>query len=111
MLTSAKGDVADVLSARLGGTWMVEPHGGSGFCSTWLAKAAGRSATHDILFVKSLSTTQGAVLEAEADGLRALATAGCIRSPVVAGCWKSASLDLVVLAMEWLALASNPQRN
>ena len=45
------------------------------------------------------------MLQAEADGLAALAAAGCIKSPAVAGCWIDTSLDLVVLAMEWLDLA------
>jgi fructosamine-3-kinase len=57
------------------------------------------------LFVKSAPATQAAMLQAEADGLAALAAAGCIKSPLVAGCWIDASLDLVVLAMEWLDIA------
>jgi fructosamine-3-kinase len=101
-------DVADVLAARIGGTWVLEPCGSSGFCPTWRARTAGRSAARDVLFVKSVRTIQGAVLQAEADGLQALATAGSVRSPAVAGCWTAASLDLVVLAMEWLELAANP---
>jgi fructosamine-3-kinase len=99
--------VAQVLSANLGGEWTVRPQGGSTFCSTWRAQAASRTTPRDILFVKSGPTAQTDVLQAEADGLAALARAGCIRSPELMGCWIDASLDIVVLAMEWLDLASS----
>jgi len=62
------------------------------------------------LFVKSAPIAQGEVLQAEADGLAALAAAGGIQTPAVEGCWVDASVDLVVLAMQWLDLAPSPGR-
>src|SRR5215467_8900953 len=94
--------VADVLSAHVGRTWALSPQAGSGFCRTWRARPAGRSDSAETLFVKSAPAKQASMLQAEADGLAALAAAGCIKTPAVAGCWIDASLDLVVLAMEWL---------
>jgi fructosamine-3-kinase len=97
--------VADVLSVHIGNTWALSPQAGSGFCRTWRAQPAGRSVSAEPLFVKSAPTTQGPMLQAEADGLAALAAAACIKSPAVVGCWIDTSRDLAVLAMEWLDLA------
>src|SRR5262245_48235410 len=99
--------VADALTAHLGGEWALEPQGSSGFCATWRAQSSGSRAR---LFVKSARIAQGEVLHAEADGLAALAQADCIRTPAVEGCWVDASLDLVVLALQWLDLAPGPGR-
>lgn len=43
--------------------------------------------------------------------MAALEAARCIRTPHVVGCWVDAPLDVVVLAMEWLDLASHPVRD
>jgi fructosamine-3-kinase len=100
--------VASVLSAGTGGPWFLRPAGASAFCATWRAQAAGRTAGSPLLFVKSAPAARAAVLQAEADGLAALAAARCIRTPAVVGCWVDASADLVVLATEWLELAPDP---
>lgn len=101
--------VADVLSVHVGRTWALSPQAGSGFCHTWRAQAAGRSASTETLFVKSAPAAQGPMLQAEADGLAALSAADRIKSPALAGCWIDTSLDLAVLAMEWLDLAPHPR--
>ena len=85
------------LAATLGGTWSVLRLHASGFCATWRAQQRG-----DVLFVKSLPLEQRDVLEAEADGLAALAAAGAIRAPSVIRCWRDADLGETVLALEWL---------
>lgn len=108
MIADADRSVASVLSAHLGGAWVVLPRAGSAFCATWRARTAGTGASRNTLFIKSAPAAQAAVLQAEADGLAALASAGCIRTPEVAGCWVDPSVDLVVLAMEWLDLSSAP---
>ena len=58
------------LAATLGGAWSVQSLHASGFCATWRAQSRGQD-----LFVKSLPLGQSDVLEAEADGLAALALA------------------------------------
>lgn len=88
------------LSVALGGRWEVRALGNSAFCETWQA-TQGRTR----LFVKSATDRCGAgMLRAEADGLRALASAGCIRVPEV-----HALSDLpgggAALALEWLDFA------
>lgn len=88
------------LALALGGRWDLRPLGSSAFCETWQA-TQGRLK----LFVKSAPDRCGAgMLRAEADGLRALGAAGCIRVPEV-----HALGDLpgggAVLAMEWLDFA------
>ncbi|MDH5539776.1 MAG: fructosamine kinase family protein [Rhizobacter sp.] len=96
---------ARILSARLGGGWSLRPLGSSGFCAAWRAQRTGRSASIETLFVKSAPAARAAMLQAEADGLAALAAARCIRVPEMAGCWVDAALDRAVLALEWLDLA------
>ena len=96
--------VAELISARLGGTWTVRALGASTFCETWRAESC--SAT---LFVKSAPLARAAVLQAEADGLAALAAARCIRVPAVIGCWDG--IDTVALAMEWLDFAPHEARD
>jgi len=90
--------LARSLAASLGGAWTVRPLQASGFCSTWHAAGCGE------LFVKSLPLGSADVLEAEADGLRALGAAGAIRVPAVAGCWRDEAQGVALLAIEWLAL-------
>lgn len=94
-----------MLSARLGGAWEAEPLGRSAFCATWRARSAGRAPRRGDLFVKSAPAAQASLLASEADGLAALALTGCIRTPVVAGCWVESTADLALLALEWLNLA------
>ena len=95
--------LADLLSARLGGTWTVRALGASSFCETWRAQCAGTA-----LFVKSAPQARAAVLHAEADGLAALAAADCIRVPTVLGCWDDG--HSVALAMAWLDLSAREPR-
>jgi fructosamine-3-kinase len=90
--------LADLLRQRFGGTWQVRALGVSSFCQTWRAES-----NDSLLFVKSLPGARAGVLEAEADGLAALAAPACIRVPEVAGCWSDAGT--AVLALEWLDFA------
>ncbi|MGC4080339.1 MAG: fructosamine kinase family protein [Rubrivivax sp.] len=89
--------VAAALAARLGGAWRVRALGASGFTGTWRADGAGAA-----LFVKTLPAAQADTLQAEADGLQALAATATVRVPAVAGCWIADGLAL--LALEWLDL-------
>ena len=77
--------VVDVLSAHLGGDWVLRPLGASHFCATWRAVPAARTSAGGALFVKSAPCAQAPMLRAEADGLLALAAAACLRIPTVAG--------------------------
>jgi fructosamine-3-kinase len=97
-----------LLSARLGGAWVLRPLGAGAFCTPWQARPAAPSPAGAALFVKSASAAQAEVLQAEADGLAALAAAGAIATPALAGCWVDEGADLAVLAMEWLELAPQP---
>lgn len=87
------------LALALGGRWELRALGQSAFCETWEARQDGVR-----LFVKSAARPGAAALRAEADGLRALATTGCIRVPQV-----HALSDLAgggaALALEWLDFA------
>lgn len=91
--------LAASLQARFAGHWRVRALGASTFCETWRADDGGRT-----LFVKTAEVARAAVLEAEADGLRALAAPGCIGVPAVAGCWSDGVTAL--LAMAWLDFAA-----
>jgi fructosamine-3-kinase len=93
--------LAHSLAATLGGQWSVQDLRASGFCATWRAQRGGAALS---LFVKALPLAQGEVLEAEADGLAALAAAGAIRVPSVIRCWRDPDLGEAVLALEWLHL-------
>jgi len=97
--------VAHALSTALGGRWSVRPLHASGFCATWRAEGAGGA-----LFVKSLPSPQAEVLEAEADGLSAIAATATIRVPAVAALHHDAALGQTVLALEWLHLHSPDSR-
>jgi fructosamine-3-kinase len=92
-------DTQTELAGTLGGSWELLPLGISAFCETWQARQGRQK-----LFLKSAPCTGAAMLRAEADGLRALATTGCIRVPAV-----RALADLpsggVALALEWLEFA------
>ena len=91
--------VARVLAAAVGGRWAVQPLHASGFCATWRAQSEGTA-----LFVKSLPHASAQVLEAEADGLAALAQTRTLRVPSVIACASQAEHDVAVLALEWLDL-------
>jgi fructosamine-3-kinase len=71
--------------------------GASAFCETWQARHGAQA-----LFVKTAPTARGAMLQAEADGLRALAATRTLRVPQVA-CVSDSDAG-TVLAMEWLEL-------
>jgi protein-ribulosamine 3-kinase len=65
------------LATTLGGRWQLRALGASAFCDTWEARQ-GR----DRLFVKSCTPSNGgAMLEAEADGLKAIAATATVRAP------------------------------
>ncbi len=100
-----------LLSQRLGGDWRLDAGAaGSAFCDTWVAENRSRSASWGRLFVKTLPSRRADVLEAEADGLGALAATGTIRVPAIAGFWVDPACDLAVLALEWLAFAPAADR-
>lgn len=81
-----------LLTDALGGAWRLRPLRTSSFCDTW--QAEGRASK---LFVKS---GDPALLDAEADGLRALGATSTIRVPQVV------AVAPGVLALEWLELAA-----
>lgn len=85
------------LRAALGGRWQMRALGASSFCETWEA----RHGLHR-LFVKAASGPEGAMLRAEADGLRALAATGTIRVPKVMHLGGETG---TTLALEWLDFA------
>lgn len=89
----------DALQARWPGAWRIEELGASGFCSTWRADGAG-----DTCFVKTLPPSHATTLEAEADGLQALAATATVRVPQVHAVFTDVQQDLSVLVMEWLPL-------
>lgn len=91
--------VSHQLTATLGGAWQARPLGASGFCDTWEATSDGGR-----LFVKSAAGYRAGMLEAEADGLQALARHGSIRVPQVRAL--ACGEGEVLLALEWLAFAS-----
>lgn len=97
--------IGRLLAEHLGGEWVVERCARSAFCATWRARPRTRAAAPGDLFVKSVPTAQASRLASEADGLAALAQAGCVRTPAVAGCWLDEPPDLALLALEWLDLA------
>ncbi|WP_336606606.1 fructosamine kinase family protein [Caldimonas thermodepolymerans] len=84
------------LAGRFGGRWSAEPLHASSFCATWGARGRGQR-----LFVKSVPLAAADVLEAEADGLEALASMRAIAVPEVAGCWRDGEHGL---ALQWLEL-------
>lgn len=86
------------LARQLGGEWHSRPLGQSAFCGTWLAEQ-GKAR----LFVKTAAATRGALLQAEADGLAAIAAMQAIRVPQVA--WLGSDQEAgALLALEWLDL-------
>lgn len=91
--------LASHLATTLGGRWQLRALGASAFCDTWEARQ-GR----DRLFVKSCTPSNGgAMLEAEADGVKALAATGTIRVPKLVSF--RAGREGTMLALEWLELA------
>ncbi len=93
--------LAAALARTGGGAWTVQRLQASGFCDTWRAQAGGQQ-----LFVKVMPFARADVLEAEADGLAALAASQTIRVPAVVANFFDATLGAAVLAMEWLDLRS-----
>ena len=79
----------------------MQPLNASGFCATWKAVRGGER-----LFVKSLPAASSAALQAEADGLRALAATHTVAVPAVVDAWTEDAQGLAVLAMAWLDLGS-----
>jgi protein-ribulosamine 3-kinase len=92
--------LASVLQSALGGRWTLRPLHASAFAATWLARRGGER-----LFVKAGGTAQSPMLEAEADGLAAIAATRTVRVPAVAACSAAAGDRPALLALEWLALA------
>jgi fructosamine-3-kinase len=90
--------LARSLHAALGGRWSVQPLQASAFCTTWRAEGDTR------LFVKTLPPAQADVLDAEADGLVALAATRTVRVPAVVRRFNDRDAGVAVLALEWLAL-------
>lgn len=93
--------IAAALAESLSGRWQLHAQGASGFCDTWRALSDGAA-----LFVKSVPAARADVLEAEADGLRALASTATIRVPAVAACGTDPARHVTVLALEWLDFVS-----
>jgi fructosamine-3-kinase len=89
------------LDAMLGGAHTARRLHASGFCATWHAHCRAQA-----LFVKSVPLPEADLLEAEADGLAALAATATVRTPAVRGCWRDEGNGLAVLALEWLELHS-----
>jgi fructosamine-3-kinase len=98
--STAAAALGDALDAALGGRWTVRPLHASGFTATWRADAGA-----DALFVKTLPAARSAVLDAEADGLAALAATAAVRVPAVRACTVADASGLAMLALEWLDLA------
>ncbi|MBQ0945460.1 fructosamine kinase family protein [Ideonella sp. 4Y16] len=86
------------LSEHFPGDWRCQALNISGLCETW--RAEGPQGAR--LFIKTLPQARAAVLDAEADGLRALAAARALRVPAVAGVFLHEGT--AVLALEWLDL-------
>lgn len=87
------------LSTTLGGRWQLRALGASVFCDTWEARQGKRK-----LFLKTTAAAGAAMLRAEADGLRALASSDAVRVPSLAAL-ADRSDGGVLLALEWLDLA------
>jgi fructosamine-3-kinase len=93
------GSVTRAVCAALGGAWTVHPLNASGFCDTWRAQRRG-----ELLFIKSVGAARASVLDAEADGLRAIDAVHAVRVPAVRWCGVDAELQVALLALEWLDL-------
>lgn len=92
--------LAALLARCSGGSgWSLAPLGLSGFSTTWRARRGTRS-----LFVKTLPAAQADVLQAEADGLQALAATHTVRVPAVDACVVD-DPQHALLALEWLEFA------
>lgn len=91
--------VAATLQREWGSLDDLRPLGASRFTDTWQARAGGAR-----WFVKSAPGPGAGTLEAEADGLAALAATAALRVPAVAGPWLADDGTVAVLALEWLDL-------
>jgi protein-ribulosamine 3-kinase len=96
-MTTASGWQAAVVAALGGGTARWAAHGGSALNATWRLELAGAR-----WFVKANRADRLAMLEAEADGLRALGGTGAVRVPTPAA--TGAADGAAFLALEWLEL-------
>ena len=99
-MTHSDASISRVLESILGGRWFAQRLHSSGFTDTWRAWGSCP------LFVKSLPLASAAVLDAEADGLRALAATGTVRVPAVVACGTDGEHGVALLALEWLDLRS-----
>jgi fructosamine-3-kinase len=90
--------LAATLGAAFGGRWRVQALNASAFTGTWRARAE-----NERCFVKTLPAPQRDALEAEADGLAALAATRTIRVPAVRGA--GVHEGIAWLALEWLDFA------
>jgi fructosamine-3-kinase len=100
-----QASIAGALASLLGGGWSAQPLHASGFSATWRAQRCELA-----LFVKSLPMASASILEAEADGLAALAATRTVRVPEVVACAADGEHDVAVLALEWLDLRSADAR-
>lgn len=91
--------VEPALAAHFGARSRVQPLGASGFGATYRVEAA-----EACYFVKFQPEARAWMLEAEADGLRALAATGAVRVPQVVDGRALAGGGL--LALEWLDFAA-----
>ena len=94
-----------LIAKHLGGHWAVRRLSASGFCATWAAERRG-----DRVFIKSVPLAQADVLEAEADGLAAIAASRTVRVPAVRSLGQDEDFGVTVLAVEWLDLQP-PERD
>jgi fructosamine-3-kinase len=94
--------IGEAVRDLLGGPWTLQALGASSFCATWQATRGAER-----LFVKSLPVDRQATLEAEADGLSALAATATVRVPQVVAQGLSRDGRSAVLAMEWLAFGGS----
>ena len=97
--STATARLADALWRASGTRWTLHAAQASSFCATWHLDSASQRA-----FLKVLPSARGAVLHAEADGLRALAATGAVRVPAVLFCADDAASGQTLLALDWLDL-------
>jgi len=97
--TDVRQAIAATLWSELGALEECHALNASAFCRTWRVQAGAAR-----WFVKSVPAQWADRVEAEADGLAALAATGAVRVPCVAGPWRCDDRSTVVLALEWLDL-------
>lgn len=87
------------LERSTGRAWRANALASSGFCAVWRIDDGRDSA-----FLKSAGGAEGALLQAEAQGLRALAATRTVRVPEVLWLHTDAESGLSLLGLEWLDL-------